>query len=107
MLKTLVIFTATFALIDSEKPLEFRWSEPAYSRAKHIRSWVTLCLGSNENTDTNNQQIGATLYFVNNFHIVCLPVGQVAKKGSPIEQVSEEPWRVYPQCITSHIKRTV
>jgi hypothetical protein len=36
------------------------------------------------------------LYFVNNFHIVCLPVGQQAKEDSPIEQVSEAPWRVYP-----------
>ena len=47
------------------------------------------------------------LYFVNNFHIVCLPVGQLAKEGPPIEQVSEAPLRVYPQCKTSHIKRTV
>jgi hypothetical protein len=107
MLTTLLIFTATFALIDSGKPLEFRLSDPAYSRAKHIRSWVTLCLGSNENTGTNNQQTAAMLYFVNNFHIVCLPVGQLAKEGSPVEQVSEAPWRVYPQCQTSLIKRTV
>ena len=34
-------------------------------------------------------------------------MGQLAKEGSPIEQDSEAPWRVYSQCNTSHIKRTV
>jgi len=50
MLTKLEMFTATLALIDARKPLD-----PAYSRSKHRRSWVTLCVGRNENTDRNNQ----------------------------------------------------